>query len=505
MKLERHKLVTREVDQSPDGAKIGAFFDLDKTLVNGFSGTSFFMERWKSGDMPVKELAANFTASISYLKNKRGFSDMLVKTTRLLKDMPESKYIELGEEVFEKSLVSEIFPEARALVKAHQNKGHTVAIVSSALPYQIRPFARYLGIDIIRCTQLEVKNGLFTGNVIRPTCWGEGKAIAGRELSETYDLDLDESFFYSDSHEDLPLLEAVGKPRPLNADEKLAALARDRNWPTQTFTSRGKPDLKQVLRTAVAYGSMPIALIAGLPTKWLSGSARQQANTTNLVWNEIAGAAVGLDLRIEGQQHLWSHRPAMFLFNHQSGADTLIVGSLLQRDFSGVVKKEAESNLLAGPFLKAIGSVFIDREDKSKALEALEPAVEALRNDISMVVSPEGTRSLTEELGPFKKGAFHMAMQAGVPIVPIVIHNAIDVLPRGASVFRPATVEVEILPPVATQHWSAETIDEHVALVRGMYLDALGQAEPPAKKTGTRKKPKSKPRKTRAKTARGRS
>jgi len=82
---------------------------------------------------------------------------------------------------------------------------------------------------------------------------------------------------------------------------------------------------------------------------------------------------------------------------------------------------------------------------------------------------------VSPKLAPFKKGAFHLAMQAGVPIVPIVIHNALDVAPKGDFVFRSATVEVEVLPPVDTSDWTPETINDHVEEVRGMFLAVLGQ------------------------------
>jgi putative phosphoserine phosphatase/1-acylglycerol-3-phosphate O-acyltransferase len=92
-------------------------------------------------------------------------------------------------------------------------------------------------------------------------------------------------------------------------------------------------------------------------------------------------------------------------------------------------------------------------------------------------MSPEGTRSFTPKLAPFKKGAFHLAMQADVPVVPIVIHNSTDVNPKGSSIYHPATVEVEVLPPVETRQWRAETIDEHITSVRDMFLKALEQDE----------------------------
>jgi putative phosphoserine phosphatase/1-acylglycerol-3-phosphate O-acyltransferase len=182
----------------------------------------------------------------------------------------------------------------------------------------------------------------------------------------------------------------------------------------------------------------------------------------------------------------------------------MIMGKLLQRDFTGVAKIEAAANPLSGTLLKAAGTVFIDRADRAQALAALEPAVQALRNGVSLVIAPEGTRSETPALGAFKKGAFHMAMQAGVPMVPVVIHNAIDAQPKNEKVFRPATVYVEVLEPVETTGWTARSLDRRVAEVRGMFLKALGQTEhadtehAPAKasrarRAPTRKKPERAP------------
>ncbi|MDH4311583.1 MAG: 1-acyl-sn-glycerol-3-phosphate acyltransferase, partial [Gammaproteobacteria bacterium] len=122
--------------------------------------------------------------------------------------------------------------------------------------------------------------------------------------------------------------------------------------------------------------------------------------------------------------------------------------------------------------------------------QAMQPLVDAIRRDgRSVCIAPEGTRSLTAELGPFKKGAFHLAIQAGVPIVPVVIHNSADVQPRNEFAMRPATVRVEVLPPVDTSHWRAASIEAHVREVRNLFLRCLGQPEQPAVPRATAKPP----------------
>ena len=92
-----------------------------------------------------------------------------------------------------------------------------------------------------------------------------------------------------------------------------------------------------------------------------------------------------------------------------------------------------------------------------------------------MVIAPEGTRSRDGTLGPFKLGAFHMARQAGVRIVPIVIHNAQDALPYKGVVVHPAEVKVTVLPPQPTDKWKLADVEPQALRIRDMYLDALGQ------------------------------
>ena len=181
----------------------------------------------------------------------------------------------------------------------------------------------------------------------------------------------------------------------------------------------------------------------------------------------------GVELNVEGEEHLWSHRPAVFIFNHQSGIDTLLIMKLLRRDVIGVAKKEIRSNPIFGPLFSLGGVVFVDRMNRARAIEALEPAVDALRRGLSLAIAPEGTRSPTPRLGAFKKGAFHIAMQAGVPIVPIVLRNALDALTKGAVVVRPAAVEAVILPPVPTEGWTVENLDDEIEAIRKDVLSVL--------------------------------
>jgi putative phosphoserine phosphatase/1-acylglycerol-3-phosphate O-acyltransferase len=330
-----------------------------------------------------------------------------------------------------------------------------------------------MGISHVLCTRLEVENGIFTGRVVHPTCYGEGKAQAARRLAAEHDLDLEESYSYTDSHEDLPLLEAVGKPRPLNPNRRLAQLAKERRWPVRRFHSRGTPSAGDLLRTALAYGSVVPSVWAGLAAGLVNRSRREGINMAGSLWGELATSFAGVDLRVEGEEHLWSHRPAVFIFNHQSGLDAVLMVKMLRRDVTGVGKQEVRHNPIFGPLFGVAGAVFIDRANTSKAIRALKPAVEALRQGRSLVIAPEGTRSPTPRLGRFKKGAFHIAMQAGVPVVPVVFRNVLDSLPKHALVLRPATIEAVVLPPVDTRGWKREHLDAEIETIRNRYLEVL--------------------------------
>lgn len=478
--MHRHKDITKAAEMAPDGPQVGALFDFDGTLISGFSVFSFIKEQIKRADLAPREITELMAAMASYGVGQLGFSGLMVAAANMLRGVSEEGYAKFGEEVFEKYLARQIYPEARALVEAHLSKGHTVAIISSATRYQIDSAAADLGIEIVLCTELVVENGEFTGSVIKPTCWGQGKVTAAEKLGKERGINLDESFFYTDSHEDLALLERVGKPQPLNPNDKLATISERRGWPIRRFASRGQPRVTDYLRSIAATWSIVPAFASALPIWALTGSVREAQNFASSVFGDFAAALVGLKLNIKGEHHLWEKRPAVFMFNHQSKADVIIMAKLLRRDIAGVGKKELRQYPLIGQILEFAGVVFIDREHSASAIEAMAPLVDAMRYDgKSVVIAPEGTRTISPRLGPFKKGAFHLAMQAGVPVVPVVIHNAIDVAPKGDFVFRSATVDVDVLPAIETSDWQAETMNKHVAEVRGQFLRTLHQKEQP--------------------------
>lgn len=475
--MEPYEHFTRDIAAGMRGKTTGAFFDFDGTIIGTHSVKDMFLEKFRSGDVSGQDIFDLGDLVSKYLLRFGDFEEAIAAAVRNLEGRSERKLAALGEKVSQEHLAAEVFPEIRAIIKAHQRQGHTVAIVSSATRYQIEWVARSLGIDHILCTELEIRDGRLTGELVGQACYGENKLEAVREFAKQRRISLKKSYFYANGAEDAALLDAVGHPIAVNPDGKLASIARHNGWRDIHLESRGPIGVGDVVRSLIIYGSALPFLAAGLPFRALGASERDATNFSVSAWTSVASAIGRLKLIVEHEENLWSHRPAVFIFNHQSAIDMLITAKLLREDVIGVAKKEVKYQLPMGPALTYTGAVFIDREHTGDPQRALQPAVDALHSGRSVVIAPEGTRSRDGRLGQFKNGAFHLAKQAGVPIVPIVIHNAQDALPYKSLIVRPAEVRVLALEAIRTDDWMPSEIESKTREVRQLYLDTLGQTD----------------------------
>lgn len=465
----------RSIERGPEGPKVGAFFDVDRTLLAGFSAAAFMRDKFATDGIDIAKTISSIGGAFRFGMKQTSFPTFIEESSGDLIGLTEEELREVGERVFNQRLVTEIYPESRALVEEHQKRGHTVAIISSATHFQIDALARELGIEHVLCTELEFEDGKFTGQVQRPACWREGKAKAGRDLAERFDLDLAQTYFYTDSSDDLPLLDIVGYPRLVNPDSELSRVASRNGWPVFRFDSRGNPTVRELAGLAASMSAFIPSAMVGIPAAIASGSVRRGMDLLTSTYADLSTAVTGVELQVRGEANLWSHRPAIFIFNHQSGLDPVIMAKLLRRDVVGVAKRELKDQPIIGQLAELAGTVFVDRGDKVKAVESLKNAESAIRRGLSIMIAPEGTRSATKRLGAFKKGAFRMALETGAPIVPVVIKNALDALPRHAMVIRPATVEVVVLDPIETDGWEIEDLDDHIADVRALYQQTLDE------------------------------
>ena len=484
-----------EIESGPRGGKVGAFFDLDGTLIAGYSANVFYREFLRRMQMSPRDVTRSLVAAVDMSVRGGDVTRLTEIAAESWKGRAEDELEELGERLFVQRIAGMVYPDARLLVRAHQRMGHTVALASSATRYQVAPLAADMEVHDVLCTRIGASRGLITGTLEGGVVWGPEKARAVRGFARQRRIDLSRSYGYANGDEDIPFLEAVGRPHALNPQSGLAKVARERGWPVHRLAGRGRPGLGEIVRTGTAVAGLGTAAAVGAVIGLLRGSRQDAANFAMSVGSDTALAFAGVRVRAVGEQNLWSHRPAVFIFNHQSSIDLPVVASLLRRDVTGVAKKEAARD----PRFALLGYLadvaYVNRGNTAQAKEALAPVVERLRDGVSIALAPEGTRSATPRLGRFKKGAFHMAMQGGVPIVPIVIRNAGDVMWRNSPLIRPGTVDVAVLEPIPTDGWTAGQLDDRVAEVRQLFLDTLerwpGEAgrPPPARSTPSRRRP----------------
>jgi putative phosphoserine phosphatase / 1-acylglycerol-3-phosphate O-acyltransferase len=463
-----------EIQASPEGPEVGAFFDLDGTLVAGFTGVLMTQDRLRRGQMGVGEFIGMVQAGLNHQLGRSEFEDLIGKGARMLHGNSLSDLDELGERLFVQHVQKRIYPEMRAMVRAHQARGHTVVLSSSALTVQVDPVAKFLGIDNVLSNKFETDDdGLITGEVETPIIWGPGKARAVQAFAAKNGVELAKSYFYADGDEDVALMYLVGNPRPTNPGGKMEAVAIKRGWPVLRFSSRSGSSPVSQLRTVAGMASLVPAAAGAIGLGLLTRNRRVGVNFFTSSWSRLLMASIGIDLNVIGEANLTAKRPAVFLFNHRNQADPFIAGRLISDNFTSVGKKELESNLLMGTIGKVLDAAFIDRDDPKAAVESLHKIEELARKGLSVLIAPEGTRLDTTEVGEFKKGPFRIAMAAGIPIVPIVIRNAEVIADRNSSTFNPGSVDVAVFPPIPTDDWTTENLTERIAEVRQLYLDTL--------------------------------
>ena len=463
-----------QVDASPEGPGIGAFFDLDGTLVAGFTAAAHTMDRLLRRQVSAGDFLRLTQLAVEYKLGQREIEALIEGGAGTARGRLAEDVEEMGERIFQHSVADRIYPEMRDLVRAHQRRGHTVVLSSSALSMQAEPVARYLGIDHVVCNRFVLdEHGVVTGAIEQPVIWGNTKATSVQKFAAEHDIDLGSSYFYADGDEDLALMYLVGNPRPVNPGPRLTRVAERRGWPILRLQSRGSGGPLGRARNLAALGSLWPVAAGALGVGVLSHSRRAGVNFLTRYWPEIVLALNGVQLNVIGEENLTAQRPAVFLFNHRNNFDVFMVAALVKDNWTGVAKKELAGNPLAGTLGRLLDAAFIDRDDTAAAVAALEGVEEAARKGLSILVAPEGTRLDVAGVGPFKKGAFRIAMATGLPVVPIVIRNSDSVAGRNATTLHPGTVDIAVLPPVSVADWTLANLEAKIEQVRGNYVELL--------------------------------
>ena len=463
-----------EVQASPEGPRVGAFFDLDGTLVAGFTVAAITKDRLRHREVGTGEFLHMMQLALEYRLGRAQFENVIEGAVRSSKGRLGEDVDELGERVFEQYVADLIYPEMRELVRAHQRRGHTVVLSSSALTMQAEPVARYLGIKHVVCNRFVVdEHGILTGDIVRPVIWGPTKATSVQQFAADHGVDLGLSYFYADGDEDLGLMYLVGNPRPVNPGPRLTKVATRRGWPITRLRSRSADDLLSGVRTVASIGALGPLAYGALWIGVLTRSKRTAVNFLTRYWPETVLALNRVKLNVTGAENVNARRPAVFLFNHHNNFDIFMVAALVRENWTAVGKMELEGNPLIGTLGKLLDVAFIDRADTAAAVAALKPVEDAARKGLSILIAPEGTRTDTGTVGPFRKGAFRIAMATGLPVVPVVIRNSEAVASRNATSLNPGTVDVAVLPPIDVSDWTHDDLPKRIEQVRDLYLETL--------------------------------
>ena len=208
---------------------VAAFFDMDNTLLRVETGMSWVKFLRRRGELPAKMLAKAIYWSTLY---KLAVLDMDAVFERLALDLrgdSEAEMIEKSEIWYRDHVAPEVAPAALVALEHHRQAGHIVVLATGSTQYAARPVARGVGIDHVLSSELEVAGGTFTGRT-SALCFGRHKVALAEAWAERHGVDLEASFFYSDSYNDLPMLERVGTAIAINPDARLRRHAQRHGW-----------------------------------------------------------------------------------------------------------------------------------------------------------------------------------------------------------------------------------------------------------------------------------
>jgi 1-acyl-sn-glycerol-3-phosphate acyltransferase len=192
------------------------------------------------------------------------------------------------------------------------------------------------------------------------------------------------------------------------------------------------------------------------------------------LWSSLVLWAAGVKVRVHGLENLKSGEPHIFASNHVSWFDVPALAKILPR-YKFVAKAELFKVPIFGSGMRSVGMIEIQRDNRKAAFGAYELAAEKIRSGNSVVVFPEGTRGRAYPLRPFKKGPFVLAIAAGVPIVPIIVHGTIEIMQKGSLWVHPGTIDVHLLEPVSTTGVDYDHREALMQTVRTRMAEAMSR------------------------------
>ncbi len=414
-----------------------AFFDLDRTLLSGASGPVISEALRQMGVLGSRQIPGERLVYRVFDAVGETLPAMALtrSAARFAAGWNRAAVRGAGQIVAER-LRDRVQPFGRLLIAEHRAEGRPVVMATTS-PYDlVAPLARSLGMDDVIATRYGVHDGAYDGTIVGEFVWGPGKLAAVRAWADRHGIDLADSYAYSDSVFDAPLLGAVGHPVVVNPDPRMRVMAMVRRWPQRYLdVPTGVPKLA---------GWEPQRLLQGIVRPEFLPFVR---------WD------------LGGLEHLPRMGPAIIVANHRSYFDPVALSFLLGRIDRAVrflAKKEVVDAPVVGPLVRAMGTIRVDRGTGSD--EPLRLAAEALEGGELVVVLPQGTiprgEAFYEPELQGRPGAARLAAMTRARIVPVGLWGTEAVWPRAArlpdltNVTDPPTVRLRAGEPVDLKYRS---------------------------------------------------
>jgi len=210
--------------------KRAAFFDVDYTIISKSSMMLYANYMRKTGEYTGWDIMKGFYYLARYKLNLLDMEKIMEKASERYKGMPESHMIEVCNRWFEEEVQHYIYPEAVELIEDHRKSGDLLCLLTAVTIYLCAPMCRHLKLDKYYCNRLKVENGIFTGEMLKPLCYGRHKLEHARGFEAETGISLKDCFYYSDSITDLEAMKGFGHPVAVNPDPLLRREARKLGW-----------------------------------------------------------------------------------------------------------------------------------------------------------------------------------------------------------------------------------------------------------------------------------
>ena len=217
-------------------ARVGAFFDVDRTIVSCNTARLFLRDLRARGEISFFRALRALVWMAKYHLSLIDLQWVAARVATQMQGQDERDFAARCRDWVAKDVLPLVVPGAREKIAKHRAEGHVLAILSTSPTYVTEPLAEVLGIEEVISTRFEVESGLFTGRLVGPACVGRGKVHWAEDLVARRQLDLSQSWFYTDSYTDLPMLERVGNQVVVNPDPRLRRIAKRRGWPVQDWS-----------------------------------------------------------------------------------------------------------------------------------------------------------------------------------------------------------------------------------------------------------------------------